>query len=104
MVFPAVERGFDIHFDGPVDSTLLYRLNSYAILFLESFCPFLNKVRVSARVNTDILRESSGLGAMTGMNCGVHSLDTTMFYTESDVPDRNRVRSLAVFDVGMGRS
>lgn len=100
MIVPAMERGCDLHILGPMDASLVLKLNDHVIPLLCSFHPFLLPVRVTAETLQDSPTRAGGLGAMTGMSCGVDSLDTFHRYALSDVPRRYRVTSLSVFHVG----
>jgi hypothetical protein len=100
MTIPAMERGLDLHVDGAIDDALLFKLNYYVVPFLSEFHPFLRRIKITADSTAAAGRDNVGLGAMTGMSCGVDSLETAARFADPELPLRYQVRSLAVFDVG----
>lgn len=100
MVIPAMERGLDIHIDGALDATLLHKLNYFVVPFLLAYNKALKPIVITCAQTTEPDDGYVAKGALTGMSCGVDSLETLSRYTQDDLPERYKIRSIAVYDVG----
>ncbi len=102
MLLPAMERGEDIHVDGPLDAEFLHRVNKYAISILATKLGDLTEIAVTSQSQLARRPDDGGRGALTGMSCGVDSLRTMMVYGPEgqNLPEKYRLKYLGVYDVG----